>query len=252
MGQCGVKLRKLRTALKALTENLGYRVQRMRPRQLFDPNIIRRLQFDDVICRRMIESGPELSFIQVGAFDGISNDPLYKYISRFNWRGVLVEPQPFYAEKLRALYGEQCDRLTIIEAAVGGAVGQRAFYTVAGEGPPAWAMQLASFERTTITSHARLIPGLEQRIRETMVPCTTFDAILDDLPGSLDLLQIDAEGADAYLLSLFPFERIKPAIVHFEFQHLSMEQKESCLDQLVRYGYRVGPSEDVDMLATVA
>ena len=43
--------------------------------------------------RRMLEAGHELTFIQVGGFDGITTDPLYKYITRYGWRGVLLEPQ---------------------------------------------------------------------------------------------------------------------------------------------------------------
>jgi hypothetical protein len=52
------------------------------------------------------------------------------------------------------------------------------------------------------------------------VNCLVFDDILDYLPENrLDLLQIDAEGADGYILSLFPFDRFKPAIIHWGTGH---------------------------------
>lgn len=35
----------------------------------------------------------DFSFIQVGANDGYTNDPIYKYVRLYDWTGVLVEPQ---------------------------------------------------------------------------------------------------------------------------------------------------------------
>jgi hypothetical protein len=74
--------------------------------------------------------------------------------------------------------------------------------------------------------------------------------VLDRLPcEQLDLLQIDTEGADAYILSLFPFSRVRPAIIHWETKHLSKKQREDCLDRLTGFGYRFASSGDEDMMA---
>lgn len=62
-------------------------------RQFLDVFMLRSLEFDDVVCRRMAEVGPHLRFIQIGVYDGITGDPLHKYIRKFGWREVLVEPQ---------------------------------------------------------------------------------------------------------------------------------------------------------------
>ena len=35
----------------------------------------------------------DVFFIQIGAFDGIHDDPLFKLVRRFGWPGILVEPQ---------------------------------------------------------------------------------------------------------------------------------------------------------------
>jgi hypothetical protein len=64
------------------------------PRQLLSREHVRVIELDDVICRRMLGYGHEFTFIQVGAFDGITTDPLHKYITRYGWRGILMEPQP--------------------------------------------------------------------------------------------------------------------------------------------------------------
>ena len=89
-------------------------------------------------------------------------------------------------------------------------------------------------------------------IREITVNCITFDGVMQKLPsGRLDLLQIDAEGADGYILSLFPFDHVKPAIVHWESKNLTKLQQEQALDILRGQGYRFARSGEEDMLAVL-
>lgn len=244
---------RLRQQIKSGLAALGYQVQgtKYRPRQLLEPELLRRLEFDDVVCRRMFEVGREFSFIQVGAFDGVSTDPLRKYIQKCGWRGVLVEPQPGPAAQLHKLYAGN-DRLIILQAALDDKRGTRTLFTVESDTVPAWTRGMASFQRDNIVKNSYLIPGLEAMIREVTVNCITFEDVMQKLTsGPLDLLQIDTEGADGYILSLFPFDRVKPAIVHWETKNLSTPQREECLDRLLPFGYRFAPSGDEDMLAVL-
>ena len=39
-----------------------------------------------------------LTVIQIGANDGITHDPIHKFIKRDKWNGVLLEPQPYVYE----------------------------------------------------------------------------------------------------------------------------------------------------------
>lgn len=237
--------------VKRLLNSLGYELRgiRMTPRQLLQPQLLRALEFDDVICRRMFEVGDAFTFVQVGAFDGVVQDPLRKYIAAHRWRGVMIEPQPRPAEKLRDMYRDN-DGVLVLQAAIDATPGTRALYTVDSPAAPAWAGALASFHKDVLLRQADLIPGLDGMIKELAVDCISFDDVLDRLPASpLDLLQIDTEGADGDILSLFPFQRIKPAIVHWEISHLSHRQREDCLGLLAGHGYRFAPSGSQDMLA---
>jgi FkbM family methyltransferase len=243
----------MKQLLKALFAKLGYRVQGTRyyPRQLLDPAALRSLEFDDVVCRQMFEFGSELTFIQVGGFDGVTKDPLRKYIKTCGWRGILIEPQPRAAEQLRELYKGN-DRISILQVALDGKSGRRALFTIDSPNAPSWAGGLASFQKENIVKHSGLIPGLESMIREASVDCVTFDKILESIPNErLDLLQIDTEGADGYILSLFPLDRVCPSIVHWEVKHLSTAQREECLERLAGFGYRFAPSGEEDMLAVL-
>jgi len=241
----------MKQLVKKMFAKLGYHVQGTRycPRHLLEPRYLRPIELADVICRRMFECGPELTFIQIGAFDGITKDPLHKYIERYGWRGVMVEPQPRPASQLRELYRGN-DRIVVLQAALERAHGKRTLFTVDSQSAPIWAGGMASFRRDHIVNYSYLVPGLEKMIRELTVDCISFDDVFERLPSKrVDLLQIDAEGADAYLLSLFPFEQVKPAIIHWEIKNLTKAQREDSFDWLSGFGYRFAPSGDEDMMA---
>src|ERR1700739_530849 len=137
-------MRRLREQIKSGLAALGYQVQGTKycPRQLLEPALLRRLEFDDVVCRRMFEVGREFTFIQVGAFDGVSTDPLRKYIQTCGWRGVLIEPQPGPVAQLHELYCGN-DRLVILKAALDDKRGTRTLFTVESDTVPEWARGMA-------------------------------------------------------------------------------------------------------------
>jgi FkbM family methyltransferase len=243
----------VKTWIRQRLRQAGYNVEGVRytPRQLLDPDLLRALEFDDVVCRHMFQHGPACGFVQVGAYDGLVRDPLRKFIAACGWRGVMLEPQPGPASRLRALYEDAPD-IVILEAAVDASRRRRSLYTVECDELPNWAGGMASFERQHLVRHDYVVPGIEAKIRELSVECVTFDDVLDRLPAArLDVLQIDAEGADADLIALFPFERMAPAIVHWEVKNLSRAAQEQALDRLCGLGYRINRSGAEDMLAVL-
>jgi len=242
----------VKSFVRALLAKAGYHIEGIRytPRQFLDPERMRQLELDDVICRLMFERGPKLTFLQVGAYDGVSTDPLRRYIEQCGWRGVMVEPQPEPAAKLKALYADRPE-IEVVQAAVDEERGSRTMYTVLGADVPTWAGGMATFNRDHITTSGFQVPNIGDHIREIQVPCVVFDDLLAKLPKDIDLLQIDAEGFDGRLLAMFPFERVRPAIVHYESNALTRAEKEAALERLWRFGYLVTPSSVRDTLAVL-
>jgi FkbM family methyltransferase len=243
----------VKALVRRALRGLGYNVEGIRytPRHLLDPGCLRALQFDDIVCRHMHERGRECGFIQVGAYDGVSTDPLRKYVAACGWSGVMLEPQPRPAARLCELYRGD-SRMVILQAAVDRERRTRSLYTVECDELPKWAGGMASFDRAHLVKHDYLIPGIAAKIRELTVDCVTFDDVLDQMPCErLDILQIDAEGADGYLLSLFPFDRVQPPIIHWESKNMSRAQQEAALDLLCGRGYLVARSGSEDMLAVL-
>jgi len=51
-------------------------------------------ELDYILDRYLVENRPDdFFFIQVGAYDGVTGDPICGYIRRYGWRGILLEPQ---------------------------------------------------------------------------------------------------------------------------------------------------------------
>jgi len=210
------------------------------------------LEFDDAVCRRIIEVKRPLKFIQVGAFDGITRDPLYRYIEDYRWQGILIEPQSRACEKLRRLHAKNPD-VRIVNAAICAESGSSTLYTVPGKDLPEWCGGLASLSKDFILRHRQLVPGLEAHIVSETVKTLSFVDILRSMEvNNVDLLQIDAEGADAEILRLFPFSQLRPAIIQWEIKHLSQQDREATLDILSPFGYRFAFSGGEDMLAILA
>lgn len=96
-------------------------------------------------------------------------------------RGVLVEPGPEAAERLRTRFG---DRVQIVAAAAGDEEGVATFWEELGAG-----------ERSSV------LPGFSGDAVERSVPMTTIDALaIDHGLDQIDLLKIDVEGFDARVI----------------------------------------------------
>lgn len=152
-----------------------------------------------------LQTKKQVSFIQVGSNDGISNDPLHKYIVGGNWSGFCIEPLPENVKHLKQNY-TAFPQVQIIEAAVGDD-GERSIYTInpskanqLGIDIPEWHSQLASFDRDLVVSDIRGVNKYEI-LDEVSVQTISFSTIIgQNKIQKLDLLHIDTEGADWLIL----------------------------------------------------
>lgn len=83
--------------VRHLLEESGYRVSKPGPYSIFD--------FESFLLRH-IEVHEKLTYVQIGANDGILNDPMYKFVLKNSGcvSGYLLEPLPEIYEKLKFNY----------------------------------------------------------------------------------------------------------------------------------------------------
>ncbi len=237
---------------KSLLNNAGYEVKYLGnlPAVMNDAANVRELDFQHVLSRIMHDlDRTELIFIQIGAFDGITCDPIHHFVTKYRWRGILLEPQPEPYRKLLNNYAGYTN-LLFKNAAVGHDAGKLTLYTVNGEELPDWCGGLASFTRKTIEKHEQTIPSISELIHPIEVLTVTFNSILDELATEqVDLLQVDVEGFDADVIRMFPFDRVLPRLIHFERKHLNSSKLNDCLQFLLPFGYKFAYDGDEDIMA---
>ncbi|MEM7479361.1 MAG: FkbM family methyltransferase [Planctomycetota bacterium] len=185
---------------------------------------------DMVIAKECTNLNRPLYFVQIGAFDGKTGDPLFKLVKSQGWNGILVEPQPDAFKALKANYDSQSG-LQFFQVAVGPENGQISFYTrQSGEA------RVASTQKHLIVKPGHAVNDVE----EIKVPCWTFDKLLceAEAPQQIDLLQIDAEGFDFEIIKSIDFEDCRPTILRFEHVVMSAQDTNDCLTLLADQGYR--------------
>jgi FkbM family methyltransferase len=205
----------------------------------------------DMVLSHYRQTHPVIRYLQVGAFDGVSGDPIYPLIEKHNLRGCLVEPQGDAFAKLKANYTRFASPdFVFVNAAIGERDGVVPLYRIKPESSgPDWLPQIACLDQSFLLGLSDLVPGLESLIEVEHVPCLTFATLFRRFGiQHIDLLQIDAEGRDAEILELFDVASRRPAIVHFEHKHLSEPVYERCLDSLIPLGYKISIAKD-DTLA---
>ena len=216
-----------------MARRFGYQIQKIRPNPDNPINVFG-LVVEDYLRRR----GTDLTFVQVGANDGMTADPIRDYVRRHGWRGVLVEPQPALFERLVANY-QGTGGLAFERAAVGPRTGTGTMYLLRDDPAlPAWTRGVASFNKASVLGHRHQIEGIDRYLTSIEVPTFAFpDLLARHGLASFDLLQIDAEGYDFEIIRALDLAVHRPAIIQYEHFHLTADDQVECRQHLIRHGY---------------
>jgi FkbM family methyltransferase len=191
--------------------------------------------------------------VQIGANDGITHDPIHKFIKRDDWKGVLLEPQPdVFHEFLTKIYAKN-KGIHPLCAAIGEKDGSQPIYKV-GFSSMRWATGLASFSKEKIeqafkdgivASNCKRfgieIPAdqsqwISQEEVQVIAPATLIQTYGLD---HIDLLQIDAEGYDLEVIRIFDIPKTRPQAIIFENVGLNAADYAACLHLLEEQNYQL-------------
>jgi len=199
------------------------------------------------------KSKDAIKVLQVGANDGITHDPIHKFIKRDKWTGVLLEPlTDVFDNQLKKIYKED-KNIKLLNLALGVTDGQTSIYKI-GFSKERWATGLTSFNKAILEKafengyvfkqakkEGIAVPENEMhRIMEEKVEVISVESLNKKYKiEDIDVLQIDTEGYDYELLKLFDFNLITPELIIYENDHLSTDDKASCIGYLKDYNYRI-------------
>ncbi|MDQ6814014.1 MAG: FkbM family methyltransferase [Bacteroidota bacterium] len=201
----------------------------------------RKVKEIDTVIKNISEYKTKIFFIQVGANDGISGDPIHKYVQKYNWRGVLIEPIPFLFKKLQQNYINKKENLTFLNCAVSAEdIRAKIIYVIDEkykEEVPEWYFQLGSFNKNVLLSHN--IPDVEKNLTEMEVGLITLQQVIEENSiHQIDFLQIDTEGYDLEVLKTLDFNKSLPKVILIEYIHLSLAERKQLIKIFKANGYK--------------
>ena len=193
-----------------------------------------------------------LVVIQIGANDGITSDPIHKFIKRDHWKGVLLEPQSYVYKKYLSKIYKKDKGIHTLCAAISSKNSRQILYKI-GFCDMRWATGLASFQKETVEKafssglvHKQCrkynieIPHSAKQITSEEIITIHPETLLRKYSiSNIDLLQIDTEGYDYEVIKLFNIEKFQPNVVIFENGHLSEQDMISCQEHLRDNNYEV-------------
>ena len=197
--------------------------------------------------------------------------PWLRHAATSSTKAVLVEPVRGSFEQLVANYAGAAARVFFVHAALSAAVAlaslhvplrcadpyarsymERHIDTVARHGAPRVDGQsevlclegfevaglVGSLDRAHVAKHVG--EDYADAIATYDVPALTWATLLDSHSASaVGLVVVDAEGRDCALLSAFPYDRLRPDAILFEYSHCDAAEMAALLRTLARNGYRL-------------
>jgi FkbM family methyltransferase len=171
------------------------------------------------------------TYIDIGAHDPILNNNTYLLYQRGS-RGVLVEPNPAYAAKLRA--ERSGDK--VLELGIGFTEQKEAdYYVIRGDD------QLNTFSKEQAQELEKLRgPGTIERVMK--MPLVNINKVFEEhFPkGGPNIVSVDTEGLDFDILRSLDFTRYRPQIICAETAEIANgAQSEDILGLMAKSGYVV-------------
>jgi FkbM family methyltransferase len=214
------------------------------------PEIVRKSEEDQIFfeefMERYFEDRNGLSFIQIGANDGLMHDPIHAYIVENNWTGVLVEPQKEEYQKLLKTYkGNQL--LSFENVGITEKEGKTDLYKLDKDYILSRKETGATYQELTgIASLDKEGSELgsdwvdKEHIVSERISTTTLEKIISKYNiRHLDLLQIDTEGYDGKIIKQVDLEILRPRVIQFEHKFVPENERREAKELLLNAGYKI-------------
>ena len=195
--------------------------------------------------------------VVIGAHSGVWLKSLFDKYQNQNI--LLVEPVPYNIDLLKENTAKY-KNISIETSAVSEKNQIKKFYYVKPDAVKKlgkhWASGIGSFDKQHILNHKyKRFMVSDTDIEDVDVQYLTFSDLIEKYSiSSIDLLQIDVEGAEFEILSSIDFEKIEIKKIIFEFKHFDGTFKEgpklkSIKEKLIKFNYQLKEIDKENILA---
>lgn len=189
--------------------------------------------------------------LQIGANDGVFDDPVHAYITKYRWKSLLIEPLKDVFEKRLTKTYEGYDNVILENCAIDANIGEREIYKI-GFTDEKWALGLTGFSKDNIQKHidsgyvdrmaakSNITPPSDPQayiITEKVKTASPKTLLQKHNFQKLNVLTIDTEGFDFEVLKLMDFEAFHPDVILYESKHLSEADFKASQEFLEEFGY---------------
>ena len=189
-----------------------------------------------------------LTFIQVGANDGLRQDPFRRFIIRDDWTGILVEPvAPVFEllkknyKKKKRLYFENCIILDTKDNQADFFVYSDSFLRGANLEKKLLYWRKSSLSRNHLLQRLKHdhLDVKEEYICRLTIPTLKISDLMKKYShlGDVDLLIVDAEGYDDFVIKTVDFSCGKPKAIFFESSIIPSQRLSDLKELLYAEGY---------------
>jgi len=195
-----------------------------------------------------------LRILQIGANDGVQEDPIFETIIKYKITADLIEPIPFYFKELEKNY-ENCSWVTCHNVAISTIDGyQEMSWLRYNNDLPLWMKGLNTFDPTKNflgTGHGGRKLGKDMRsgeewkyaennIEKINVKTFTLNSFLkNNNITKIDLFITDTEGYDGKIFNQLDLSVFSPKIILMETHSLGDEENFTIDNKLLTNGYEI-------------
>lgn len=183
-----------------------------------------------------IRHGRRVSFIQIGANDGIRCDPVRRFIVRDRWEGIVVEPLPPVFEMLKDNYAHMGRRkLVFVNAAVSDREGENiTFWSYSNDFLATLTLEekmsflrKSSLDRSLVVKYLDGHTGIDGKVEPFSVPVMSVAGLVETYRDGrmTDLVIIDAEGHDDKIIMGMDLEKYRPEAILYESHNLNGRER---------------------------
>lgn len=180
----------------------------------------------------------DVFFVQIGANEGHTEDPLYRHIRLSGWKGILIEPQKEVFKQLVKNHKANPDLIFENVAISNDTKPKEFFFVEKTPDLPDFVTKLSSFERRVTEELLDHFPNA--KLNSIQIPCTTVQELAKKHNvKKVNLLLLDTEGFDYEILKTVDLNELDIDMIVFEHRHLDAATQDEAIQGLKEHGYAV-------------
>ena len=190
--------------------------------------------------------------LQIGANDGIQDDPIREYIIKTKIKSHLLEPIPVFYEELCRNYKNE-NNVNCYNLAIHEKTGKQIMSYVNDSSLPVWTKGLGTFDtskngfsgygnyklQTDLTNDPTFLAIDSKKETIEVETITLTDFFKRECIDRIDVYVTDTEGYDGKIFEQLDLHKYSPKVIMMETHTLGDEQNEKIIHKLEKYNYSV-------------